>query len=476
MSTLPKIVKNATSMVVANIITKLFAIFTVIYLARYLGVEDFGKYNFVTTYFSFFIVLTTFGLDPVVIKEVARDKSMTDKIINNVSTIRVLTSFVSILLSIIVIKILDYPREIVFYIILASCTMAFQSLSYVYESLFQAYLKMQYYAISAVLYKLVFAIFVFIIIIMKGNLFHIILAFILSEFLRTFIDLYYSRKFVKYKHLGLDINLKVWRSLIKQALPFILSAAFFIVYYRIDVLMLSSMKGDNSVGLYSAAYKLTDPLLFLPAALSSTLMPVMSEQSTWGESTLKRTYITSMRYIFVLMAPITMGIYVLSEKIVMLFYGAEYLGSSIVLQILIWSLLFNSLNSIQSSMLISIDKQKVNSLTIGIGCIVNIGLNLILIPRYDYIGAAIATLLSVVAVFVCGYYSVSKKVSVPKRSLFFKPTTATVLMGIVVIKLIEYNIAYLIIIGAFVYFSSMIILKGFMEEDVNLFKKIINKS
>lgn len=476
MSTVSKIIKNTTSMVLADIITKLFAIIVIIYLARYLGVEDFGKYNFITTYFSFFMVLATFGLDPVVIKEIAKDKTITDKIINNVLIVRLLTSFVSIILSIIAIKVLNYSGEIVFYVALGSCTMIFQSLSYVYESLFQAYLKMQYYAVSVVLYKLIFSIFVFLIIFAKGNVFHAILALVLSEFLRTIIDLNFSRKFLKYEYFDFSINLSYWKSLIKQALPFIMSAAFFIVYYRIDVLMISSMKGDVSVGLYSAAYKLTDPLLFLPAALSSTLMPVMSKQYIGEDNAWKRTYIISMRYIFILMAPITMGIYALSEKIILLLYGTEYSGSAVALQILIWSLLFNSLNSIQASMLISIDKQKVNSLITGLGCIINIILNFILIPRYDYIGAAAATLLSVMVVFASGYYLVSKNISVSKRLIFSKPSIATLVMGIIVLKLIEYNIVYLIIIGAFVYFSLMIILKGYKEEDIKLFKKIINRS
>jgi len=476
MSTAVKIAKNTTSIVIANITTKLIAIFIVIYLARYLGVEEFGKYNFVTTYFSFFMVLTTFGLDPVVIKEVAKNKSLTNKIINNVIIIRILTSFVSILFSIIVVIMLNYSEEMVFYVMLASCTMTFQSLSYVYESLFQAYLKMQYYAVSMILYKLIFAVFIFLIIFMNGNLFDMILALILSEFLRTLIDFSYSKKFVKYKNFGFDINFKFWETIIKQAIPFILSAAFFIVYYRIDVLMLSSMKGDVSVGLYSAAYKLTDPLLFLPSAVSSTLMPVMAKQYVGEKNTLRRTYIMSMRYIFVLMAPITMGICILSKKIVLLLYGTEYFGSATALQLLSCSLLFNSLNSIQSSMLISVDKQKVNSLVVGIGCIVNVVLNLVLIPKYDYIGAAFATLLSVIAVFTSGYYSVSKLISVPKRLLFSKPALATSLMGMIILKLIEYNIVYLVIVGAFVYFSLMTILKGFNEEDINLFKKIINRS
>lgn len=475
MSTVHKIISNTSYSIIGNIITKIITLFVFIYMARYLGVEDFGKYNFITAYFSVFIVIGVFGLDPVVLKEIARDKSMKDKIMSNVLIIRTLTALAAIFLAINAIKVMNYSEDIVFYVILTSSIMIFQSLSYLYESLFQAYLEMQYYTITLIAYKLVFAVLVFVVIFTNGKLIHIVLVTIFSEFLRTVIDFHYSKKFLAYDRLNLSINLKLWKYLIKEALPFVISAAFFIIYYRIDVLMLSSMKGDSSVGFYSAAYRLTDPFLFLPTALSSTLMAVMSKQYIGEENKLKRTYTTGIRYIFILMIPIAMGISALSEKIVLLLYDTDYLGSAVALRILIWSLLFSSLNTIQSSVLISTDKQKANSLVIGIGCIVNVFLNFMLIPKYDYIGASIATLISVVIVFAVEYYLISKEIPLPRKELFLKPTIATVIMGLIVIKFLEYNIVCLITIGAFVYFLSMVLLKGFNEEDINLFKRIVNR-
>lgn len=469
MSLARKIAKNASYILAGNIAVKVIALFISVYLARYLGVNDFGKYTFITTYLMFFTFISGFGLDQVIIRDIARDPSVTDSIFNNSFSIRLITSIVALLLAIAGILILNYPDDTVYYVCVVSITLLFQGISYLIESLFQSNLKMEYSSIALIASKLFFAIFIFLILFYKGTLMDVFLVSILSEAFRTLIDYVYSKKFVDMK-LGFDLS--AWNYLINQALPFVIGYGLYIIYYRVDVLMLSFSQGDAPVGIYSAAYKLTDPLLFIPGALASTLMPVMSKQYLSDKEKLKSTYLMSIKYILTLMLPMVFGIYLLSEDIISFLYGSEFSGSTFALKILVGTIIFNSLNSVQSSLLTSANKQKFNTLSIGISCMLNIGLNLILIPSYSYTGAAFATLVSVFCLFLVEFYFIYRTLSLHYINKdLIKPVIASGIMGVILVKLSYLDMFLLILIGAIIYTVSIFSLKIISKDDTQLFLK-----
>lgn len=474
MSTAHDVAKNTSFIVIGNVGVRFIAIFISIYLARYLGVTEFGKYTFVTTYFMFFTFIGGFGLDQVVIRDIARDYSTTNQIFNNAFFIRIATSIIAMLLSILGIYALNYPTDTIFYVLLTSVILLFQGLSSLIESLFQSYLKMEYSSIAVIASKSFFALLVFFILFTRGSLTHILFAFVVSEAARTLISYIYSKKFVNIK---IDINLKMWNYLLKESLPFVIGYGLYIIYYRIDVLMLSMLQGDTSVGFYSAAYKLTDPLLFLPAALASTLMPVMSKQYLSEKHRLKDTYLRSVKYIVTLMLPIVIGIYLLSEDIINLLYGSSFSGSIVALQILVGTIIFNSLNSIQTSLLTSTNRQKLTTLAIGACCILNIILNLVLIPDYSYIGASFATLISVIALFLIEFFFVYETLSIHYLNKdLIKPVMASGVMGLILIKLPEINIFVLIIAGIITYTVSIFIFRVFSKSDLELFLRTARRN
>jgi O-antigen/teichoic acid export membrane protein len=265
--------------------------------------------------------------------------------------------------------------------------------------------------------------------------------------------------------------------LTKQALPFVIGYGLFAIYYRIDVLMLSIYQGDTPVGIYSAAYKLTDPLLFIPGALASTLMPIMSKQYLGDKEKLNSTYLLSTKYILALMLPVFFGIYLLSEDIITFLYGSEFSGSVTALQILSFTIIFNSLNSIQSSLLTSANRQEFTTFSIGICCVLNIVLNMILIPNYSYIGASFATLVSVIILFSMQFYFIYLKFSLHfVNKNLFKPFIASGVMGLALVELPNLNLFNLnlfisIFIGMIIYLISVYLLKIFSKEDIRLFQK-----
>ena len=241
--------------------------------------------------------------------------------------------------------------------------------------------------------------------------------------------------------------------------------------------MLSMMKGDASVGLYSAAYKLSEPLSLIPSALVISLFPIMSASFKSSREELIKTYRLGIKYILIIMLPIAMGTTLLADKIIFWIYGMEFSGSVTALQILIWALVFTSINPVLTRLLTAIGKQKLNTLSSALCATFNVALNFILIPILSYNGAAIATVLTNIIFFVSSFYFVSKYMHVlPIHKIFIKPVISSLIMAAFVCYFIDTNIFSLVLSATLVYFVALLALKTFTEEDIYIAKTIISKN
>jgi Membrane protein involved in the export of O-antigen and teichoic acid len=474
MNTARKIATNTTFILFGNIVVKALALLISINLARYLGVEYFGEYNFVIAYLSLFIFLANFGLDSILIRDLSRKKFDVDIFVSNVLMIRILTCSFSIILSIAIVNFLGYPAETIMHVSLLSLILMFQGLSYLFESVFHSNLKMYYSSISMVISKLFFAIAVFILITLGDSLISFFYAYIVAEFIRVLISIYYSKKFVCVcKH----IDIELWKYLLKESMPFIVGYALFIVYYRIDILMLSKIEGNLAVGYYSAAYKLTDPLLFIPGAFASVLMPIMARKYISDQMDLKEIYSVGSKYILQLMFPISILLYFFSEDLIHLLYTDNYYASIYTLKILSLTVILNSLNSIQNSLLVASDRQKLNTISVGVCCILNIVLNLVLIPIYSYNGAAIATLISVLFLFLIQLLFIRNELSLlPLSKHSYVIVFVSLFMGVFLSKLSGFYLVILSIVCIFLYIFFLYLTGNLSKKDLLIFKSIFKKN
>jgi O-antigen/teichoic acid export membrane protein len=455
----------------------LTSLVVVIYLAQYLGVEDFGKYNFVFAYLAFFGILTDMGLGDILVREMSRDAQSIPKYIGNISIIKLILSLFSIFLLLFVTSFIEYPTDTTMYIYVASVILLFQSYSDNYRALFQATLKMEFEIVAKLIAKLISIVLIIYIIIIRGTLFQIILALTITELIRTLLSYSFSRRIIRSK---IEIDLPLWRHLFKESLPVALSGVFLIIYHRIDVLMLAMMEGsagDISIGLYSAAYKLSETLGIIPYAFIASLFPIMSNSFKSSEDSLIKSYEAGYKFVVLLMLPIAIGTTLISDKIILLIYDQSYLGSITALQILVWASFLGSVNYLMVILLISINKQRLNTLGMGICVIANVVMNYILIPRYSYNGASLATVATELVFFVMTFHFVSqnlKSVSIHKISI--KSGIACLVMGIPVYYLNNFtnvNMFSIIIFATIVYLIALFGLKIFSSEEKAILKKFI---
>jgi len=472
LSTVQRVARNTGVVIAGDLIFRIISLFVIIYLARYLGTVGFGKYNFVFAYLSFFGIITDLGLQTILVREMSRDASITPKLIGNAFIIRLILTIFAVVLSIVIITLMSYPADTTSYVYVATFTIFFISFSDFYATIFQANLRMEYKMIAKLSFKVLSAALIFWIIFSHGTLMQVMIVLVFSEMIKTLISYSFSRKFVRPRF---EIDFGLWKYLFKEALPLALTVVIWIIYYRIDVVMLSMMQGDAPVGIYSAAYKLSEPLSLIPSALMVSLFPIMSASFKTSEERLIKSYKLAIRYLLIIMLPIAVGTTIIADKIIFLIYRAEFVGSATALQILIWALVFTSASSVLTNLLVSIGKQKLYTASMAICAVVNVTLNFILIPTLSYNGAAIATVATNIVFFLSNFFFVSKHLQVPPmRKTLLKPTISCLLMGSFVYYFIYVNVFLLVLLATVVYLMALLILKTFSKEDIDIIKKIAN--
>jgi O-antigen/teichoic acid export membrane protein len=177
------------------------------------------------------------------------------------------------------------------------------------------------------------------------------------------------------------------------------------------------MKGNEIVGYYSASYRLIDALSSLvPSIIYSVMFPVMSKYLN-SVNDLKKVWIKSFNLSFIVGIVISIFVTVFAKNIILIIYGYNYLHSIIVLKILIWAFFIICISSITSGLLNAVNKQRLVTFGSGAGAILNVILNLILIPKYNMEGAAIATVITEMLMFVLYIYSTCKFLKINKSEI-----------------------------------------------------------
>lgn len=469
-----RIAKNTGVLFIAQIMVYFFSFFINIYTARYLGVEGFGILSLAIALTGIFNVFTDLGLSPLIVREVARDKLLTRKYVDNFAVMKLLLAFLTFGLIAIAINLIHYPREVDIVIYLITISVILTSFSGIFNAIFQAHEQMEYQGISTIINSFLLLIGILIAIFYHLSIIILASVYIISSMAALIFSLIiYVWKF---NLPNFEIDCKFWRLTLIAALPLSVSALFAVIAFNVDSVLLSILKGNAAVGIYTAPYKLMTAMIFVPVVFTSAIFPVLSKFYVDGKESLKISYKKSFKYLIILSLPISVGTTLLSNKIILIIYGSQFMASIIVLQILIWTIPLIFLSYFSGTVLASINKQNLLFKIAGIGMLVNIILNVHFIPQYSYIAASIITIITeLMNVSLSTYYLSRFVCSVNLKRLVWRPIIASSVMGSVVILCINLNLLIIILISIIVYFTILFILKTFSDDEIHLFKKMIGR-
>ncbi len=472
MSAVRRIAKNTTLLFISQIITYVIGFFIAIKMGNYLGPLGFGIIGTALALTAIYGVFTDLGLGTLTVREVSRDKSLAKKYVANTTVMKIILAVFTFLLTFLTVNLVHYSQQEIYVIYIITGSVIFNSFSGVFYSIFQSYQEMGFQSLAAIVNSILMLIGVIIVIFYNLNVIAFAYLYLISNaavFIYALI--FYMRKF---KWPKIEVDYDFWRPAIMAALPLSIGSIFSLVAYRVDTVLLSILKTSVQVGYYTASYNLMMVFLFLPGVFTTAIFPVFSNLFVSAQDSLKYGYKKSFKYFTILSLPISVGVTLLSPQIIHLIYP-KFLPSILILQILIWAIPITFLNYIFGTIIPAMNRQNLLVKITFISMIVNISLNLVFIPRYSYLGAAVVTVITELVVFILCYYILSKsfcKINLP--SVIFKPAIASIVMALFIIMTMKLNLFLDILIAIIIYFGAIIALKTFTDEDYAILKEIIN--
>ncbi|MDY9927601.1 flippase [Methanosarcina sp.] len=475
MTTVQSIAKNSLFLLSGQIISIVFGFFYFIYMARYLGAEDLGILSFALSFTIIIGLLGDLGLSSLMTREVSRNQSLAPKYLGNVLFIKVFLAIVTFGVVVIVINVLDYSEHTIKIVYIITVSNLLANFTQIFNSIFQAFERLEYLSLGIILNSALMLIGISFAVEQNFDLIYFAFVYLAVNAIVLVYSLFTC--LIKFAVPNLKIDWTFWKQTILESMPFWLNSVFVIIYFKIDMVMLSTMDGDTVVGWYAASYRLIDALGFIPAVLMSTMYPVFSKFHISSKDSLEFAFRKSFKILTITAIPIGIGTTLLAERIIVLIYGVEYTPSVIALQILIWASVLSFINYTPATYLTSTDKQRMLMVFTSLGATFNIILNFILIPLFSYNGAAIATVSTELIVGILMFHKIHRiqNLFALLSDVILKSLVAGAVMGIFILIFKDYTLILLIIFSAILYFIALYFVNGFEKEDINLFNQVLGR-
>jgi O-antigen/teichoic acid export membrane protein len=248
-----------------------------------------------------------------------------------------------------------------------------------------------------------------------------------------------------------------------MAMPFAWAGIFSRLYGYLDTFLLKTLVGDAALGYYSLPYKITFVWQFIPLALVASLYPAFTAYYQTDKDKLAKLFNKTFIYLLVIAVPLSLGLSLMSGSIFLHIYGTEYLPSAAALQVLVFTLPFLFLNFPIGYLLNACDKQVRNTINIGIAMLISLIGNLIIIPRFSFVGASYVSVFTTAVLFILGFIVATRVVKINWKNLGINILKLIVCSAglIAAILLTANNIHYLIsiVISGLVYIVLVLVTK-----------------
>jgi len=383
---------NTSWMFGGQMFSLLVSFFIGAWIARYLGPENYGVFSYSVAFVGIFGFIASLGVDSILNRELIKTPEKRDVLLGTAFRMKLIGGIIALSLAILSAFVFLSNPLIKLLVILFSFSFIFQSLN-VISNYFNAEVKAKNNVKVTLVTTFVSSFFKVLIIFFGRGVVWFVAILVLDSLLQGigFITAYKSFG-LKLKDWSFDKTLS--RKILGNSWPLMLAGAASFIYLKIDQVMIGSMLGDYKVGIYAVAVKLVEVWYFVPAIITTALFPAIIN----AKKTSKLMYKRRLNNFYILMAviPVTMAIPVtlLAKPIIQVLFGAGYLEAVSVLRIYIWSSVGLFLGWAGSQYLMSENLVKTIFWVNLFSMLLNLGLNLIFIPKWGIVGSAWATLVS----------------------------------------------------------------------------------
>jgi PST family polysaccharide transporter len=390
---LQKVIKNTAWLFADKVLRMGMALVVGVWMARYLGVQKFGLYNYALSFAGLFGMFATLGLDTIVVRDIVRQPSNKDEILGTTLGIRLMGGCLVIFLAVTSVSLVrpgeDLTRFLVAIIAAGTIFQAFDTI----DLWFQSQVQSKYTVWAKTSSYLLINIGKICLLVMQAPLVVFACAW-LSEFILGAVGLVFLYLSKGNAFSAWRFNLGRAKIMLLESYRLILSSIAITIYLRADAVMLGAIVGDESVGIYAVATKFSEIWYFIPCAIVASVSPSIVQAKEVSESLYQQRLQKLFNCVSGLAYAIAIPMSFIASPLIVTIFGEEYQAAGTVLSLHIWASIFVFVGVARGPWVITEGFTMSSLVTKSCGAILNVLLNLWLIPNYREMGAAIATVVS----------------------------------------------------------------------------------
>lgn len=467
---------NASTLIVATLLTRVISVPVAALLVRTLSTGDFAQYSYLTSFVGMFSALATLGLPSYLSREVVQQPQRAPTLLKTSYMLQVIFSVVSTL---IILSAGGAGRSSsdVWLLLLSAFGMVTATTAtlflYTINGLNHSYITAVVTVISSLLNTLGFLLVIF----FKPDLEALIWVYFLSGVIQHILSYLAFRWFFKELKFASDWpSFQDFKSVFLDSLPYVFLVAFSTIYFRIDVVLLEAWSTLAQVADYSAAYKFIEIVSILVGLIGGVFFAEFSNMQAQGNQNVGSVMKRGFRYMVLIALPLAALISFYARDILFVFYGDKYLQSAAMLQVLGWTTVFLFARNLQTSLIQSYNYIKIQVFVFATSSLLNVGLNYLFIPTQGGLGAAVATLICEVFNFLAFSYFIYTRFGIVLIERWIAPTAVAFTAMLVILWACTSAPTGLGISLSLLVFGGVLYLGGgLLPEDADMWRRVTAK-
>lgn len=454
--------KNTAVRAAGEIIGKLGSLVLLAVMARKVGDEDLGIFVFALAWGEVAMTPVGLGIDHFLLRQVAADRSRLDSYFWNALRLKLYRGVPVTIASIVLVYALDYGRDTELTVSILTVGLLFDTMARTLQNVFNAFERGELVASPIVAQRILAAALGVALLLAGFGVVEVAIAYSAGALVRLLLSLDLLRRRLRWPAMVAPEDVR--REIRRRSLTFTAQDVFGLVLARADVLILAALATEAVVGQYGAAYRLFEATTFINVALAGAFNAMYTYLGPDTEPSLPAVFQRSIKLCLALLLPIGVTLGLLADPLCRAFFGDEFAGAAATLRLLAPVVVLFGVMVLCSGLVLSRSRPRRMVYTVAVAAVVNIGLNLALIPSLEEIGAALAMLLSLI-VYVAIAFTVARIEVGPINwvSMLAAPAIAATAMAVPLLLLGVWPAA--IAVGSIVYVAAYVAVDRVVDPD-----------
>jgi O-antigen/teichoic acid export membrane protein len=387
------VAKNTIWLSVSNFGGRLIKAIIIIYAARLLGTDGYGVFSYVITLAGFLTLFMDPGINGILIRDAAKvDDEERRTIFGTMFVMKIFLLILGVLVILFIAPLFTTLPGAKVLIPIIALVLALDTMREFFFSLIRAMENMQWEAAIFLLTNAGIVVFGFIFLYISATAKSFSWGYVAGDAIGTLAAVIALRGY--FKKIFSRFDSKRVMPILKAAWPFAISGAIGLLFTNTDILIISWMRSASDVGIYSAAIRIIQTFYLIPYVIQFATLPLISRLAKRDNERFRSAFERTLGMVFLASIPLSLGGIVLGTQIMSFIFGAPYAAGGLAFKILAATLMFDFPAAIIINALFAYDHQKSLITSSALGAVVNVGLDVLLIPFFGIAGSAVSTLVA----------------------------------------------------------------------------------